>query len=431
MALDIRRIRSFLQELFKAYRGRPMALTILLAMGMANLLGEWPAGFPQPSGFKALETYAAMPFQRGRQLLFDSYQSFFPRQPQSQPVTIVAIDEASLARVGQWPWPRNRLAGLVDAINALKPLAIGLDIYMPEPDQTSPDKLARNLPKGSEGLARALMALPSHETVLARALSAAPSVLGAAAFDHKAFTTSSELQTVPIVVHGDNPLPFVRRFDNVLASLPELQSAAHGQAVLSVALEQGVVRRIPLVMGLGEKLVPGLALEMLRLATDSSAIEVFSGPFGIREIGVADVKVPVQPGGDIWLHFAHGESTIARYVSALDILQGKVDPERIEGKLVLIGLTGAGLNDMRTTALGELVPGIEIQAQLIESIVDGRFLQRPGWMKWAESGFILVVGLWMVWYIPRTDSRFATFLRNVPTASAPLGILLNLLIAGG
>lgn len=414
----------------KAHRGRPVALAMLLALCLANLLSEWPFSQPLPEPLQLLENAVGAPFRNGRQLLFDGYQRRWPRQPQSQPVTIVAIDEKSLARQGQWPWPRNRVASLIDAIAAQGALAIGLDIYMPEPDQTSPGQVAHNLPAGTDAaVVRALGALPSHEAVLARSLRAAPTILGAAAFDHAAQTTSSQLRTVPLLEHGGQALPWVRRFDNVLASLPELQAAAPGQAVLSVALEQGVVRRLPLVMGLGDHLVPGLAVEMLRLATDSSAVEVFSDAHGVREVGVADVRIPTQPSGEVWLHFAPQEATRARYVSADDVLQGRFDADLFQNKLVMIGLTGAGLNDMRTTALGELVPGIEIQAQLVESIIDGRFLQRPLWLKWAETGLALALGLLIIWYLPRADSRLATFLRTVPKASVPLGLALNASIA--
>ncbi|CAG4904946.1 CHASE2 domain-containing protein [Paraburkholderia gardini] len=417
------RIRSLL----KAAQGRPVALVVLFSLSLLNLSSEWPSDIARPAFVGALDEAVPDSFRTARQLLFDQYQRHFPRIPATQPVTIVEIDEETLATVGQWPWPRNRLADLVDAIAALKPLAIGLDIYMPEPDQTSPDKVAGNLPKTAAALAAGLRALPSHEAILARSLRAAPTILGAAALDHAAFTTSTDLRSAPILVHGADPLDRVQRYDYVLASLPELQAAAHGQALLSVTLEQGVVRHIPLIMGLGEKLVPSLPMEMLRLATDSSAIDVFADGSGVQAVGVADVQVPTQPGGDIWLHFASIRSTLNRYVSARDILKGTVDPQRIRNKLVLVGLTGSGLTDMRTTALGELVPGIEIQAQVIETIVDGRFLRRPTWLKWAESAFIMAFGLLIIWYVPRTHSRLALFLRAVPKGSALLGVSLHLL----
>ena len=416
-----------IRNLLKAAQGRPVALVVLFGLSLLNLSSEWPSDIARPAFVDALDEAVPDSFKTARQLLFDQYQRRFPRVPTAQPVTIVEIDDATLATVGQWPWPRNRLASLINAIAALKPLAIGLDIYMPEPDQTSPDKVAGNLPATAAALAAGLRALPSHEAILARSLHAAPTILGAAALDHPTFAASTDLRSAPILVHGTDPLRRVQRFDYVLASLPELQEAAHGEAMLSVALEQGVVRRIPLIMGLGEKLVPSLPMEMLRVATDSPAIDVFADASGVQAVGVADALVPTQPGGDIWLHFASIRSTLSRYVSARDILQGTVDPERLRNKLVLVGLTGTGVTDMRTTALGELVPGIEIQAQVIETIVEGRFLRRPTWLKWAESAFIMMFGLLIIWYVPRTQSRFAVFLRAVPKGSTFLGVFLHLL----
>jgi adenylate cyclase len=156
-------------------------------------------------------------------------------------------------------------------------------------------------------------------------------------------------------------------------------------------------------------------------------IEVFSRRSGLQAVGVADVRVPTQPEGDIWLHFASIQRTQRRYVSASEVLRGKVDPSLLRNKLVLVGLTGTGLTDMRTTALGELVPGIEIQAQVIETIFEGRFLQRPAWLIWAETGFIAAVGLLFIWYLPRGNSRLAVFTRAVPKALAIIGVVLNLL----
>jgi adenylate cyclase len=419
--------RTRIRRWLKAAQGRPVALALLFGLSLLNLTSEWPSNIPRPAFVDTLDERLPDSFKTARQILFDQYQRHFPRVPTAQPVTIVEIDEETLASVGQWPWPRNRLAELVDAIGALKPLAIGLDIYMPEPDQTSPDKVAANLPASAAALAAGLRALPSHEAVLARSLRAAPTILGAAPLDHATFAASTDLRSAPILVHGSDPLDSVQRFDYALASLPELQAAAHGQAMLSVALEQGVVRHIPLVMGLREKLIPSLPMEMLRLATGSSAIDVFADPSGVRAVGVADVQVPTQPGGDIWLHFASIRSTLGRYVSARDVLQGRVDADRIRDKLVLVGLTGTGVTDMRTTALKELVPGIEIQAQVIETIVEGRFLRRPTWLKWAESALIMTFGLLIIWYVPRRQSRLAVFMRTVPKGSTVLGLFLHLL----
>lgn len=347
-------VMGLLRRAFLYGRGRPIAIVILLWTTTLSVISELPAD----PAVEELSSDITRPFRSARQFLFDSYQKYYPREPLSQPVTIVAVDETSLARIGQWPWPRNKLAELIDAIDFYQPAAIGFDMYMPEADQTSPDRVADNLPPGTPAeLAEQLRALPSHETRLAESLRSVPSVLGAAGFDFTTYTSSAGLRTAPLSIEGGDALPYVRRFEAVLASLPELQAAARGQAILSVDLEFGVVRRIPLIVAIGDEIVSGLAMEMLRIATGSSAVEVVVGAHGVETVGVADLKVPTQGGGEVWLHYAKSASTAGRYVSAIDVLEGRVDPLQLEGKLVMLGLTGSGLHDMRTTALSELVPG--------------------------------------------------------------------------
>ena len=232
------------------------------------------------------------PWHVGQLALFDRYQRVFPRQASTQPVVIVEIDEASLQKVGQWPWPRNRTAELIEAIAAHRPLAFGLDIYMPEADQTSPEPVAANLPPSEADLAQRLRALPRHEQRLARALASAPSVLGVAGFDFATASTVSGVRTRALRIDGGDALPYLRHYPYVLASLPELQAAARGQGMLSIDLEAGVVRRVPLVAAINDQPVASLEMEMLRVATDSDAVEIEVGRRGIDAVRVATAMFP-------------------------------------------------------------------------------------------------------------------------------------------
>lgn len=386
-------------------RGRPLAALVLLTSCLLMLMADWPVWWPPlPKPVSAVVQWLAGSYSSGRHFLFDRYQREAPRQVRSQPVTIVAIDEKSLAELGQWPWPRHRLAALIDAINRHDPAAIGLDIYMPEVDQTSPGEVARSLHDAHPELAARLSALPGNDELLAQTLRRTPSVLGAAGFDFRTYTTSEGLRTWPLVLSGAERLPpIVRDYPAVLASLPVLQAAAAGQALLSVDSADGIVRRMPLVATVASHPVPSLAVEMFRVGLGAPRTEVLLDRRGIAQVRVGELLVPTQLPGDVHLHFARAEQTRGRYVSALDVLSARVDPQALSGKLVLIGLTGMGLNDMRITALGEHVPGIEIQAQLIESLFDQRFLLRPWWMIFAEIVFTLIVGALMIWLVPRVQ----------------------------
>lgn len=389
----MKRLLVTLRRALQYGRGRPVALLLLAAFLVA-------LQFPRHS-----------PFHIAQQALFDRYQRVFPRAIESRPVIVVDIDEASLKRHGQWPWPRTTLAALIDGINAQQPLAIGLDIYMPEADQTSPENVASRLPAEFAELARKLRALPDHDTILATSIRRAPVVLGAAGFDFQTLSTSSGLRSFPITVSGTDPLPFLRGYRWVLASRPHLQAAASGQALLSVDLDDGIVRRIPLVMAVNQQVVGSLAVEMFRVATGEPSARLLTDARGVAAVQVADLTIPTQENGEIWLHYA--EPSADRHVSASAVLDGSLPKDFLRDKLVLVGLTATGLNDMRITPLGDHVPGIDIQAQVIEAAFDGRFLLRPSWLVQIESLLLLAGGAFLVWAVPTLRARLATLLASL------------------
>jgi serine phosphatase RsbU (regulator of sigma subunit) len=422
---------SVLQRIFRTGSGRPVALLILLILTLLSLLGDTPrpAG-DNPHWSSSLRFALTQPFRSGREFLFDRYQRLAPRVAQSSPVTVIEIDEASLKQIGQWPWPRLYLAALIDAINAQQPAAIGIDIYMPEADATSPEQVAANLPAGKESLVAELGRLPRHDDVLATALRTSPSVLGAAGFGFQTLSTTSGLRSFEVTAEGGDPLPHLRHYPWVLASLPRLQAAAHGQAMLSVDTDDAIVRRFPLLVAVNDQVVPALAPEMLRVArakSDASAasIEARIDDSGISNVSIGDLDISTESSSAVWLHFAHDDAGRSRAISAVDVLAGRIKPEQIAGKLVLIGITGSGLQDQHTTPLREVVPGIEIHAQLLESLVEGSLLRRPAWIRHLETLLLVSIGLLMIWLIPRRQSSIAAFPSNSLRIATGLVTALN------
>ena len=432
MSESFKPLPHWLRRWLIGLRGQPFAAVLLLLVLLLQLASTLPAGWLQqlPAPWQPVLAQIAVPMSAVRGWLFDSYQTLLPRQPRSQPVTIVAIDERSLKQLGQWPWPRDRMAALVQRIQAGQPAALGLDIYMPEADQSSPEQLAARLPAQQQALASALRALPSNDEQLAQALRQAPSVLGAVGFDFRAPTTTAGMRSVPLQLQGEDPQPHVRYYPQVLASLPQLQMAAQGQGLLSVDAQRGGVRRLPLLARVNTQLLPSMAMEMLRVGSGASHITVHTGQHGVDALQVAELTVPTQPGGDIYLHFARQAAGAQRYVSALDVLQGRVDAALLQGKLVLIGPTAAGLGDMHYTALGELVPGSEIQAQAMEALLDGDFLLRPWWSIWAELALTALLGGMLLWQMPREDNALLRRIKLRPQLALLLVVLLLLLLAG-
>lgn len=398
----------------RAGHGRPLAL--LLAVVLALLLAVGGDG----------------PLPALRLALFDAYQVHLPRERLSGPVHIINIDEAALSDYGQWPWPRTLLKDLLARIAEQGPLAIGLDILMPEPDNTSPEALVARLPQGR--LHDELALLPSHDALLAAQMRRAPIVLGTAGFLHAEAGTSDALRVWPMRIKqegGDASgvpaaaaaanaataarLP-VMRFPQAMSSLPILQAAARGQGLLSANLEKGVVRRAPLVGAVGDTLVPSLSMELLRVATATPALEIETGADGVRSVSVGDLRVPTSPDGTVWINFS--APAIDRYISALDLMRGRIDPTVLQNKIVIVAMTGLGLSDYKTNSRGDLLPGVDTHAQMIESFFDGSFLRRPQWMRWAEVAAFAACSLLTIWLLPRKRLRI-----GVPIAIA-VGVAL-------
>jgi serine phosphatase RsbU (regulator of sigma subunit) len=216
------------------------------------------------------------------------------------------------------------------------------------------------------------------------------------------------MRTAPIVAKGGDPSPYVRKFIAVLKSLPELEDAASSQALLNADLEKGVVRRIPMIAAVGDILVPTLSVEMLRVAEGLPAINVEVGSRGITGVGPGDIRIPTQANGEAWVNFS--KFLPERYISAADVLAGRFNPDLIERNLVLIGFTGLGLLDYKTTPRGEWVPGIEAHAQLLENISDGSYLQRPSWMPVLELAILLLSGILLLIAVPTLKPRFSLML---------------------
>ena len=322
---------------------------------------------------------------------FDTCQRMSPRQLQSLPAIIVAIDEASLARKGQWPWPRTQLAALIGRISAAGPAAIGLDLIFPEADRYSPDRMANALPDIPSDLAARLSKLPNSDAVLARSLQQAPTVLGLAGLDVAPPGGSRSGNFTPALISGEAMLHTLRNYPYSLRSIPELDQATSGHAILSAELENGVVRRVPLAASVHGQAFPALSIELLRVASAEPAFRIRSGSRGVISVGVGDVEVPTETDGRFWVYFSPRNA--ARFVSAADVLDGKIAPDLLKNKLVLVGVTGVGMLDDQATPIGQRMPGVEVHAQVLENIFDHQFLHRPSWASWAEACLLVIPGL--------------------------------------
>jgi len=352
---------------------------------------------------------------------FDAYQTIAPREVSVLPVTVVEIDQKSVAAIGQWPWPRTQLAKLVNALNRTGAAAVGLNVLMPEADALSPERLLADPAVQDRSVVAALRSLLSNDSVLAGALALAPSVL---AFAGTADATWAPLRAPPVTVQATGPARdatdmAIVRYAGALTSIDELNSQASGWGLISIDTTRGIVRRIPLVASVQGTLVPTLAVEMLRVAYHAPVIRLTAAGGSVTALGVGTTRVATERDGAVRVYYSKHRAD--RFVSAVDVLEEQVDPALLRRQLVLIGPTAFGLELLQDTPIGERMSGSEIQAQLLEHLLDGTLLHRPRWAAAAESLFVLLGGVLLIWAMRRLHPLSAALLMLVLVALSVLG----------
>jgi adenylate cyclase len=337
--------------------------------------------------------FEPLPLQVMRNTVFDQYQRWHPRSYQTVPVRIIDIDEESLKRLGQWPWPRTRVAELIERLQTAGAAAIGLDIVFAEPDRTSPKSMSAtwNLP---DDLRRRLKRIPDHDEVLAQTLSQGLVVVGFAV-EREGPERPLPARPFRVVFSGESPLPFLHPFSSAVTSIPLLERAAAGNGALTfVPDSDGVVRRVPVAVRLQDQVMPSLVAESLRVAQGQANYIVKSEEqkgTGVKEIRIGGITVPTTPQGEIWVHYTRPVPD--RYIPAWKVLAGEVPREQVEGHIMLVGTSAQGLMDLRFSPMGTIIPGVEAHAQAIEQILTETYLMRPSWAGAIEVLAIVVGGL--------------------------------------
>ena len=324
-------------------------------------------------GFAGLRIVDPPPVQELRVRTFDAFQLLDPRIKTIRPVTIVDIDEPSLKKFGQWPWPRTYMADMVINLANLGALAIGFDVVFSEPDRLNPAVAAGTMRYLDELTRSKLRELPSNDQILADAVRRTRVVLGETGLASVVSEIDKDLPFTGFATLGEKAgaEPRVFEFPGLLRNIPALEKIAAGRGLLTIVPERdGIVRRVPMMLLAQDHMMPSLSLEMLRVVSNNSTILIKYGDAGIKSVGFRGLDIPTDKNGQFWVHFAQQDPSI--YVSAISVLDGTVPLDMIKGKLVLIGTSAVALNDLKTTAVSRVMPGVEVHAQVLETALHPR-----------------------------------------------------------
>jgi adenylate cyclase len=371
------------------------------------------AGLLLVAAMAVIQGLGLKPVERLSMQLFDTYHRAQPRPYEDAPVRVVDIDEESIRRLGQWPWPRTEIARLTDRLSEAGAAAIAFDIVFSEPDRTSPARVASQLERGgvdAQALA-GLRLLPDNDGVLGDSIAKGPVVLGYFLLNDR--PGPALVPKAGLAIAGSPPTAGVARFARSFESLPQLDAAANGKGFVSLAAAgDGIVRQLPLLAWQGDQLVPSLSLEALRVAQGAGSIVVrtsdasgeVAGQGGrVVAVKVGDFEVPTTASGNLWLHLS--EPAPQRIIPAWKVLSDELVPanlaQDVEGQIVLVGAGAAGLRDLVSTPLRERELGVVVHAQAIEQMILGRHLLRPDWAPGLERVLVLVLGIGLALLLPR------------------------------
>lgn len=346
-----------------------------------------------------------------RERVFDLYQRVDPPVLGPEiPIRIVDVDDASLASLGQWPWPRTLLADMVTTLHQAGAAVIAFDMLFPEPDRASPLSAIEGLavpPDVARQLRTTLAGFPTNDEVFAQALATAPTVLGVAPSQGAStFTSRAGLSMV-----GPTPARYLTRASAIIGNVAVLEEAIQGLGGIHVSArdDDAVVRRIPVLTSVGEEtsptIMPSMFVEALRVAQGAQSLVVRTNPApGAPETGIPqDLRVgaliiPLTETGAYRIRY--GTLAPAITLPASTVLQARNNPTSLasllEGTIVLIGTSAPGLFDLRATPLGTIVPGVTMHAQAIANIIADTHLARPDWTTGLELSLMVLAGLLVI-----------------------------------
>lgn len=358
--------------------------------------------------------------------VFDLFQINKPREYTPQPVKIIDIDNESLERLGQWPWPRSVLANLVTQLTHYGAAAIAFDVVFAEPDRTSPDQIY-NIWDDITSLPEPLKHLPNHDHLFAEAIAQSNVVTGFV-------LTQDDKGKIPtpkfgFAVAGNDPKEFMLTYKYAVTSLPELEKAATGNGGLNSNVDlDGTLRKIPLSYVMQDKFYPSLFAEALRIAqgarsyviktSGASGEEDFGQNTGISSIKIGEFEIPTDSQGNLWVYYTH--YTDERYIPAWKIFEPDFNPESIAGHILFLGTSAAGLKDIRATPLNRAANGVEVHVQALEQVLSGEYISRPEWMHGAEILLMVFMGIVLIYVMTKASALWGAFFTSVILVSAAL-----------
>ena len=323
---------------------------------------------------------------------YDFYQKVFNRG-QVKDVTIVDIDEKSIAKVGQFPWRRDIYSKILYNLNQHSPRAIAFDIVFSEEDRQNPQDLLSQLQKESDQFIN--VEVPNTNKIFIDSLKQSKVVLPILGEPKDNFVKNNSKPKLRVIAKGDNPKNFIYKYKNKITSLEEINNAASGIGSISLIPNiDGIIRNVPVLYNIDNRIWPSLALETVRVATGQKNLLVKSNKNGIELIKTRKNTIPSDQNGVINIKFKKFNKE--NYISAIDVINNDFDQKRVENKIILVGSSAQALFDIVKISNGKIVPGVEIHAHIIDNILKNESIFKNIYTQLAENIIFLILVIFLI-----------------------------------
>lgn len=306
--------------------------------------------------------------------VYDRLLAAAPLRATSGRVVFVEVDERSLAEVGRWPWPRDRIANLLDRVRTLGAAAIALDILFAEPDATG--EASAGVGQAPSGTPGEPLALSARDSALAAALGRGLVVAGYAFTFDRPVDRPCHLHSIGVARTAPGGMAQVPRAAGVLCNLLPLGAAAASGFLNASPDADGVLRRMPQIVEFGGEVYPSLALATVRMGLATRQLGLVAPAAGWPTLRLADRDVPLDADGSLLVRFRGPPGTFPRF-SAVDLLQDRVPAGALAGQIAFVGVSAIGLGDRVATPLGSFLAGAEVHATIADNLLRGDFVRRP------------------------------------------------------
>jgi len=336
-------------------------------------------------------------------ITYDFYQKIFNRG-EVKSVTIVDIDEKSIAKIGQFPWRRDVYSKILKNLNQHSPSAIAFDIVFSEEDKQNPQDLLKQLQKESDQFIN--FEVLNTNQIFVTSLKKSKAILPILGEPRDNFIKNNSKPKLKIITKGDDPKNYIYNYKNKITSLESINEAASGIGSISLLPNiDGIIRSVPVLYNIDKKIWPSIALESVRIATNQKHLLIQSDKSGIKLIKTRKNIIPSDQNGVINVKFKKFDKK--NYISAIDIINNDFDHKRIENKIILIGSSAQALFDIVKISNGKIVPGVEIHAHIIDNILNNENIIKNLTTQITESIIFLLLMVFLIFIPMKIKPKFS------------------------